>query len=198
MVPGPVTFDVNLSVAKVSMRLSEDRREGSTMKPEDFDSSQYAKRLHEAGLTQPVADIEAETMGEMGRYLATLSAEAEKRDIVAEAARKETDAKIDTAIAGLNARIDTATAGLNARIDTATAKIDKVAIELNAKIDKVAIELNAKIDKVATELDTKIFCLGAELRAQMSVNQGEMIRWVVTVGILQSALVTALLLKLVH
>ena len=157
------------------------------MKPEDFDSSQYAKRLHEAGLTQPVADIEAETMGEMGRYLATLSAEAEKRDIVAEAARKETDAKIDTAIAGLNARIDTATAGLNARIDTAT-----------AKIDKVAIELNAKIDKVATELDTKIFCLGAELRAQMSVNQGEMIRWVVTVGILQSALVTALLLKLVH
>ena len=139
------------------------------MKLIDFDSSQYAKRLREAGLAQPIADIEAETMGEMGRYLAALSAEAAQRDVTAEAARKETDAKIDTAIAGLNA------------------KIDKVTIELNAKIDRVAIELNAKI-----------VCLGAELRAQMSANQGALIRWVVTVGVLQSALVTALVLKLVH
>ena len=150
------------------------------MKLIDFDSSLYAKRLREAGLAQPIADIEAETMGEMGRYLAALSAEAAQRDVTAEAARKETDAKIDTAIAGLNA------------------KIDKATIELNAKIDRVAIELNAKIDRVAIELNAKIVCLGAELRAQMSANQGALIRWVVTVGVLQSALVTALVLKLVH
>ena len=146
-VPGSATFDANLSVSKDSMRLSQDRTEGLTMKLIDFDSSQYAKRLREAGLAQPIADIEAETMGEMGRYLAALSAEAAQRDVTAEAARKETDAKIDTAIAGLNA---------------------------------------------------KIVCLGAELRAQMSANQGALIRWVVTVGVLQSALVTALVLKLVH
>ena len=206
-------FDANLSVSKDSMRLSQDRTEGPTMKLVDFDSSQYAKRLREAGLAQPIADIEAEAMGEMGRYLAALSAEAEKRDVMAEAARKETDAKIDTATAGLNARIDTATAELNAKIDTAAAglnsKIDRVSIELNAKIDKVALELNAKIDEVATalnakidrvaiELNARIVCLGAELRAQMSANQGALIRWVVTVGILQSALITALVLKLVH
>jgi len=124
------------------------------MKMADFDSSQFAKRLRDAGLPQPVTDIEAEVMGDFARYLATLSAAADKRDIMAEVAREETDAKID--------------------------------------------QLNAKIDKVAMELDTKIFCLGAELRAQMSANQGEVIRWVVTVGILQSALVTALVLKLVH
>ena len=142
---------------------------GLIMKVVDFDSSQYAKQLRDAGLPEPVADIEAETMGEMARYLAALSAQAEEREVRAEAARRESDARIGVAIAGLNAKIDTEVAGLHAKVDTAVAG------------------LNAKIS-----------CLGAELREKMAANQSEVIRWVVTVGILQFALVGALVLKLVH
>ena len=61
---------------------------------------------------------------------------------------------------------------------------------------KIALEkLDAKVDKFATALDAKIVATAAELKS-------ELIRWVVTVavsvGVLQLALITGLLLKLVH
>ncbi|MBA5637814.1 hypothetical protein H3H37_12195 [Duganella sp. LX20W] len=74
------------------------------------------------------------------------------------------------------------------------AKID----ELNAKIDRVAAELNAKIDRVAAELNAKIDTLAAECRTYVADAKADVVRWVVSVAILQFALNSALVLKLMH
>ncbi|MRW87722.1 hypothetical protein GJ698_26985 [Pseudoduganella sp. FT26W] len=63
---------------------------------------------------------------------------------------------------------------LDSRLERTDAKIDQVKIMVNARIDQVELKLEAKI------ADTK----------------AEIIKWVVTVGILQSSLISALLLKL--
>ncbi|MRW87718.1 hypothetical protein GJ698_26965 [Pseudoduganella sp. FT26W] len=90
----------------------------------------------------------------------------------------ETTGEFMNELGALNIKLD------KYAVDT-TAKIDQVEFKLDAKIDKVDIRLNGRIDQVEARLETKI----AESRA-------ELIRWVVGVGILQSSLLSALLLKM--
>lgn len=63
---------------------------------------------------------------------------------------------------------------LDARLERTDAKIDQAKTMMNARIDQVELKLEARI------ADTK----------------ADIIKWVVTVGILQSSLISALLLKL--
>ncbi|MRX08597.1 hypothetical protein GJ697_12175 [Pseudoduganella sp. FT25W] len=126
-----------------------------------FDNHQYAKRLQEAGMPPALADIQAETTGELMN-----------------------------ALDALNTKLDKYATDTNTKFDqvefTLDAKIDQVEFKLDAKIDRVDIRLNGRIDQVEARLETKI----AESRA-------ELIRWVVGVGILQSSLLSALLLKMI-
>jgi hydroxyethylthiazole kinase-like sugar kinase family protein len=82
---------------------------------------------------------------------------------------------------------DTFSLETGARFGKTDAKIDQVETGLNGRIDQVEIRLNGRIDLVESRLETKI----AESRA-------ELVRWVVGVGILQSSLIAALLLKMMH
>jgi len=169
----------------------------------DFDSNQYAKRLRDAGLPEPVADIEAEAMADISKSLMALEAAAEKQEINVNASNRETGAKIDhldSKIDRLDSKVDCVATELDAKIDRLDAKVDRVAAELDAKIDR----LDAKVDRVAAELNAKIDCLdakidrvAAELRGQISDMKAELIRWAVGVGILQMALISALLLRLI-
>ena len=71
------------------------------------------------------------------------------------------------------------------------AEVSSEFCEVRSALEK----LDAKIDKVASTLDAKIVATAAELKS-------ELIRWVLTVsvsvGALQLALISGLLLKLVH
>jgi len=59
--------------------------------------------------------------------------------------------------------------------------------EIAGDIIKELIALDAKVERVKQELEAKI----ADSRA-------ELIKWVVGIGLLQSSLITALLLRLLH
>jgi hypothetical protein len=126
-----------------------------------FDNHQYAKRLQDAGMPPALADIHAESTGEIMNELSALNT------------------KIDHYAAETNAKIDMVQFKLDA-------KIDHVDTRINGKIDQVDIKINGRIDQVEARLEAKI----ADSRA-------ELIRWVVGVGILQSSLLSALLLKMI-
>ena len=74
-------------------------------------------------------------------------------------------------------------AKLDAKIDRVDAKVDRV----DAKVDRV----DARISELEQRIDIKIQAAIAGLKS-------ELILWVVSVGILQSALITGLVLKVVH
>ncbi|MET0319346.1 MAG: hypothetical protein ABW069_01345 [Duganella sp.] len=69
---------------------------------------------------------------------------------------------------------------INASLESVNLNIDTSIAALHAKIGASLETLNAKIDKTAAEV------------------KGELIRWVVSVGVLQMALIAALVLKLAH
>jgi peptidoglycan hydrolase CwlO-like protein len=82
-------------------------------------------------------------------------------------------------------------ASIRALIEKLNAKIDSKIDMLDAKIDARIGMLNTKIDAEIGMLDTKIDKSASDVKS-------ELIRWVVTVGILQMALIAGLVLKLAH
>lgn len=81
-------------------------------------------------------------------------------------------------------------------VSVAERSADKAEVSAELCELRIAIEkLDAKIDKVESTLDAKMMATAAELKS-------ELIRWVLTVsvsvGALQLALISGLLLKLVH
>jgi hypothetical protein len=73
-------------------------------------------------------------------------------------------------------------------------KLDKFESRTQIALDK----LDSKIDKGIAELDSKIKVLDSKLDKSMAELKSELIRWVVSVGMLQFGLIAGLLLKLVH
>jgi hypothetical protein len=72
-------------------------------------------------------------------------------------------------------------------IMTKLSGLDSQFEQTDIKIDNAKILLNARIDQVEARLEVKI----ADTRS-------DIIKWVVSVGILQSSLITALLLKMMQ
>jgi hypothetical protein len=72
-------------------------------------------------------------------------------------------------------------------IMTKLSGLDSQLEQTDIKIDNAKILLNARIDQVEARLEVKI----ADTRS-------DIIKWVVSVGILQSSLITALLLKMMQ
>jgi chromosome segregation ATPase len=82
-------------------------------------------------------------------------------------------------------------AKLDARMDRLQSQIDINAADMNAKFAEVKAEfanMNAKLAEINARF--------AETDAKIANLRSELIRWMVTVGILQTALITALVLKL--
>jgi len=144
-----------------------------------FDSHKYAKRLIEAGVPAQAADVQAETMVDVMDQLAAFSAKLDTQD-----------GKVDH----LDAKIDV----LAAKIDLQSGKIDALDAKLNEKIDVQEAKFNEKIDAQEARFDAKIDTLEAKFDARIAEAKAELIRWTVGMGVLQLALISALLLKLAH
>ncbi|HJU99927.1 MAG TPA: hypothetical protein VJ752_05205 [Burkholderiaceae bacterium] len=138
-----------------------------------FDSHKYAKRLIDAGVTPQAAGVHAEMLLEVMSQIAGGSASGERME------------------ARLGARTDKVATDLDGKIDHAVA-------EINAKIDHAVVDLNAKIDHAVVDLNAKIEKVAAESRAYAAEVKADTVRWVVSVALLQFALNSALVLKLIH
>jgi hypothetical protein len=136
-----------------------------------FDSHKYAKRLMDAGVPAQVADVQAETMVEVMDQVATFPG------------------KLDTQ----NSKID----HLDAKIDVLAAKIDLQAEKIDLQAGKIDVQAE-KIDAMEAKFDEKINTVTAKFDAKIADAKAELIRWMVSLSVLQLALISALLLKLTH
>ena len=89
--------------------------------------------------------------------------------------------------AGMSAELASIHAEMSADIMRELGALDRRLERTEQQIQEAKIILNAKIEQVEARLEAKI----ADTRT-------EIIKWVVSVGILQSSLITALLLKLMQ
>ncbi|NVM75646.1 hypothetical protein FHW83_001433 [Duganella sp. SG902] len=81
-----------------------------------FDSHKYAKRLMEAGMSPALADIQAETTGEIMNELNRISSKLEEVDV-------KNNAKIDLVENKLNTKIDQVKLELEAKIAESRAEV---------------------------------------------------------------------------
>jgi hypothetical protein len=100
-------------------------------------------------------------------------------------------------LGALNAKVDHLAVNTANRFERTDGKIDHVAFKLDNKIDMVEIQLNGRIDKAEIRLNGRIDQVEARLETKIAESRAELIRWVVGVGILQSSLISALLLKMI-
>lgn len=88
-----------------------------------------------------------------------------------------------------------------AAIDSKFAIVDARFVELRADMRAEFAAVDGKfvaMDGCFAEMRGTMAALRGELRQEIAESKSELIRWVVSVGILQMALVAGLLLKLVH
>lgn len=80
------------------------------------------------------------------------------------------------------------------------AKHDYSLDELATKRDlkELEVKLEAKIEGIRADLKRDIEVLRAETKQGMAETKAELIRWVVAAGLLQTALITGVLLKVAH
>ncbi|NYE62017.1 hypothetical protein FHW58_003224 [Duganella sp. 1224] len=95
-------------------------------------------------------------------------------------ATRLTEAGMPSALAGIQAEM----AG---DVMSELSALDSRLGQTDSKIEHAKILLNARIDQVEARLEVKIADTGSDI-----------IKWIVSVGILQSSLITALLLKLMQ
>lgn len=134
-----------------------------------FDTLEMVERLEIAGVPTAQAKVQVSMLAEAIR---SEDASISDRFVSKQDVTQEL-ASIRALIEKLNAKIDSRFEMLDAKID---AKIEMLDTKMNAKIET----LDIKIDKSASDV------------------KSELIRWVVTVGILQMALIAGLVLKLAH
>lgn len=71
-------------------------------------------------------------------------------------------------------------------------------VGLRNDVNASRFELRTDVNTLRQEVRADINALRLETKALVSDAKGELIRWVVTVGILQMALITGLVLRIVH
>jgi hypothetical protein len=113
-----------------------------------FDSLRFARRLREAGVPEPQADVQAELMAEaFGFYADNILT----RDY-------------------FEARLDARFVEQDAKLDKRFADIDKRFAEQEAKFDKRFLEQDAKFDKRLSEQDAKFEGRFSQLEKTLSVH----------------------------
>lgn len=156
-----------------------------------FDTLEMVERLEDAGVPTAQAKVQVSMLAEVIRSEdASISDRfVSKQDVIQELASIRTlieklDAKTNTRFEMLDAKIDSKFGMLDAKIDSKFGMLD-------GKIDANIKTLDTKIDANIGMLDIKIDKSASDVKS-------ELIRWVVTVGILQMALIAGLVLKLAH
>jgi len=152
-----------------------------------FDTLEMVERLQDAGGPSAQAKVQVSMLAEViSSENASISDRfVSKPDVIQELA------SIRALIEKLNAKIDISDAKSDNRFEMLDAKIDSKFGMLDAKIDANIKTLDTKIDANIGMLDIKIDKSASDVKS-------ELIRWVVTVGILQTALIAGLVVKLAH
>lgn len=113
-----------------------------------FDTLRYARRLREAGVPEPQAEVQAELMAEAFGFYAENLLTRDHFTEVLNARFGELGARLDQRWAELEATFDERHSGLDA-------KSDKRYFGLDAKIDQRYSELDARIDLLHSGLAHK-------------------------------------------
>jgi chromosome segregation ATPase len=188
-----------------------DDKESGEMTDMLFDTQRMVERLESVGVPRAQARMHTVLLAEAISAVETTIIErcASKQDLAEgflemRAAIDKLDARVDTRLAGVDtklagvdtklARVDTKLAGGDiklAGVDTKLARVDTKLAGGDIKLAGVDTKL-AGVDVKLAGVDAKI----AGVDARMAELKTEMIRLVVSVGILQTALIAALVLKL--
>lgn len=96
------------------------------------------------------------------------------------------------------AQVETITKALDTALEQVRHEHDLDNLVTNKDLDARIRETELKIELVRSDLKRDIELLRADTKAQISESKAELIRWVVGVGLLQTTLITGVLLKLVH
>ena len=141
-----------------------------------FNTHAYVKKLQEAGFTEQQAEVLAETQVEL------ISDQLASKD------------DIETAHTGLKRDI----AELRKDMENIRAELKRDIAELRKDMENIRAELTRDIETLRTELKRDTKELELRLEAKLADTKADIIRWMIGVGIFQTALIAALLLKLVH
>ena len=116
-----------------------------------FDSLRYARRLREAGVPEPQADVQAELMAEAFGFYADNILTKDHFEAVLDARFAQQDAKFDKRFAEQDAKFDKRFAEQDTKFDKRFAEIDRRFTEQDATFGKRF----AEIDRRFTEQDTR-------------------------------------------
>jgi hypothetical protein len=84
------------------------------------------------------------------------------------------------------------------QVETITKAIDSALEQVRHEHDLDNLVTNKDLDARIRETELKIELVRSELKRDIAEAKAELIRWVVGVGVLQTALITGVLLKLTH
>lgn len=121
-----------------------------------FDSLRFARRLRDAGVPEPQADVQAELMAEAFGFYAD--------NILTK----------DHFEAALDAKLDARFAQQDAKLDQRFADIDRRFTEQDAKFEKRFAEQDAKVGKRFAEQDAKFFGYFSDQNAKFEGRFGKL------------------------
>lgn len=165
-----------------------------------FNTHAVVKRLQQAGFTEQQAEVQADVLFEV--VTENLASKDDLKQTEArlghnlDAAADRLDRKIEETADRLDRKIDDTAARLDHKIDATAARLDHRIEQLRGDLRQTEERLQHEITETAARLDHRIEQLRADTKAESAHVKAELIRWMIGVGILQTSLIAALLLKL--
>jgi ribosome-associated translation inhibitor RaiA len=144
-----------------------------------FDTEKMVERLEDAGVPHGQALIKAEFEKQRLRF-----------DDKFEDLRHYVDAELEKQRMHFDAELEK----LRQHVDS---ELEKLRQHVDTELEKLRLHVDAELEKQRMHFAAEIGKLRLEFHAQLSNTRGDLIKWVVSVGILQMALIAALVLKLV-
>jgi ribosome-associated translation inhibitor RaiA len=177
-----------------------------------FDTEKMVERLEDAGVPHGQARAHVSLLmnsintteesiierctsqQEVADHLTLIKAEFEKHclrfDDKFEDLRHYVDAKLEKQRMHFDAELER----LRQHVDS---ELEKLRQHVDTELEKLRLHVDAELEKQRMHFAAEIGKLRLEFHAQLSNTRGDLIKWVVSVGILQMALIAALVLKLV-
>lgn len=134
------------------------------------------------------ARIIAEAIGQLeDRY-------PQLKEVATQPQLRETELRLLKEIQEVRLEIKEVEAGLNKKISEIAASLHKEIREIEASLHKEIREIEVRLSKEIHVMDLKI----AENTTKIAETKAELVRWVVGVGLLQTTLLTGVLLRVAH
>jgi uncharacterized protein involved in exopolysaccharide biosynthesis len=143
------------------------------------------EQLTEATDDKARARIIAEAFGQLEEHYPNL------KDVATQTQVRETELLLQKEIKEVEAK-------LQIEIRQVEAKLEKELKEVEAKLEKEIKEVEAKLEKGIKDVESTLQIQIKEVEVKIAETRSDLIRWVVGVGLLQTSLITGVLLKVAH